>query len=223
MKTAALIAFAGIAAAASGEIIVAWDAFGQPGNQAELPTSVVADNVSATGITRGPGLGSNSGNNSLNSNNWDEAEQGAASEDYFTFSVTVDALYEVALDAFQIGSRSSNTGPGTLGLYFSGDSFSNPLATWTQSGDNFANNIFDLSGIVLSEGTTEFRIIEIGNTQADGSGATSGQGTFRIVDFFDNGNFIDTNLTGTVTLIPTPGAFGVFAAAGLVAARRRRA
>lgn len=216
ITAAALVAIAG-AASAGTETIAAWDMFGQPGDQAFTAATSSAANVTGDNMARGAGLAGNAGANSLNSNGWD----GLDADDYVTFGFTVGAGFSVDLESLIIGTRSSNSGPGDLGLFYSGDGFSSSLFTFTQSGTNFLNSVVDLSGLTGLTGAVEFRIAALSDTRADGGTGISSQGTFRVVDFFDNGDFIDTQFTGTV--VPTPGAIALFGAAGLAAARRRRA
>jgi len=211
----AVIGFAG--AANANAQIAAWGQFGQPGDQAFTAPTATAANVTGLDMTRGPGLNPNAGSNSLNSSGWDGPDP---ANDFVSFGFSVDAGFSVDLDSLIIGTRASNSGPGNLGLFYSGDGFSNNLFTFTQSGTNFLNSIIDLSSLNGLVGTIEFRIRALDDTRADGGTGISSAGTFRVVDFFD-GDFTDTQFTGTV--VPTPGAVGLFGLAGLVATRRRRA
>lgn len=220
MKTAlsavALIAFAG-AACAGSETIAAWDMFGQPGDQAASAATAAAANVTGNTMVRGAGLSPNVGGNSFNSAGWN----GLDADDYIAFGFTVDAGFEVDLESLIIGSRSSGSGPGQLGLFYSGDGFSSNLYTFNQSGTNFLNAVIDLSALTGLTGNVEFRIRALSDLRADGGTGISAQGTWRIADFFDGSNFTDTQFTGNV--VPTPGAIALFGAAGLAASRRRRA
>lgn len=193
-----------IVSSANAAQIAAWDMFGQPGNQAFTASSSSDANVTGFNMVRGAGLGVNTGNNSMNSNGWGSTD----ADDYFEFGFNVASGFQVSLDSLIIGTRSSNTGPGTWGLYTSQDGFSSPVDTLMQSGSDFLNSTIDLSSLAPVTGDFFVRILEIGNTQADGSGTTSNSGTFRIVDFFDNGDFIDTQFTGTVSsvsaVVPVP-------------------
>ncbi|MFA5982467.1 MAG: hypothetical protein WC782_00460 [Methylococcaceae bacterium] len=105
----------------------------------------------------------------------------------FSFGFTVDSGFSVNLDQLVIGTRSSNTDPGTLGLFYSGDSFATSLFNFTQApGSNLVNSIIDLSALTDLTGAVEFRIFQIGNNAANG-GSTSTNGTFRVADYFVGG------------------------------------
>ena len=149
MRHAAMLATAaaGLAASvASADVITSWTNFGQPGSQAASPVNVQATNVTGAALTRGAGLTANAGTNSLNSAGWDSLAAG----DYLSFGFSVSAGYAVDLDALWIGARSSNSGPGFLGLFYSGDGFSTNLFTFTQSGTANNNQIIDLSSLTSS-------------------------------------------------------------------------
>ncbi len=180
--------------------LASWDTFGLPGNQATTPGAGSA-NVTALDLTRGADLNPTNGNNSMNSNGWSGSDPG----DYFEFGLSIDVGYQADLTELIIGTRSSNTGPGTIGVYTNQDGFSSAVATIIQPGNTFVNSVIDLTSLGTVTGDLILRLIEIGDTQADGVGATSGGGTFRVVDFFDGSDFSDSRVEGTVSLIPEPG------------------
>ena len=216
MKNAIAIAIvAGLTTAASAEVITSWVNFGQPGDQAASPVGTEADNVTGIELTRGPGLNPSGASNSFSASGWSTDQ----SEDYFSFGFTVASGFEVDLDTFWVGARSSNTGPGFLGLYYSGDGFTNVLHTFVQDGTNFNNAIVDLSSLTGLTGTVEFRIAVLNDISANG-GTLAGTGTFRVGDHFDSGNFTEMRFEGTV--VPAPGALALIGLGGLVAGRRRR-
>lgn len=219
-RTKCIILAAVAAGAATGvagaNVIVSYVNFGQPGDQITSPTGTVGDNVTDLPLTRGPGLSPNVGSNSLNSSGWDTL----SADDYVTFGFTVDAGYWADLDSLWFGSRSSNSGPGELAVFYSGDSFTNPIFSFTQSGTAFGNHIADLSALQGLTGTVEFRIYATSDIRADGTPGISPAGTFRVGDHFDGANFTEFRITGDV--IPAPGALALLGIAGLCATRRRR-
>lgn len=212
---AALVAVAG-SAAASNEVITSWVNFGQPGNQGSSAVGTQAANVVGNVLTRGSGLTPSAAGNSLSASGW----QFSDANDYFTFGFTVDAGYSVDLSQLWLGSRSSGTGPGLLGLFYSGDGFSTSLHTFNQApGSNFVNSIIDLSSLTGLTGTVEFRIQMIQDVSASG-GAVGSAGTFRVGDHFDGANFTEMRFVGKV--VPAPASIALVGLGGLVATRRRR-
>jgi hypothetical protein len=199
--------------------IVEWDLLGAPGNQASTAASSAATNVTGTNLTRGPGLTPTGAGNSFSASGWNVGE-------YFEFGFSVDAGFSVDLDTLFIGTRSSNTGPGSLGLFYSGDSFTNSLFTFSQSGSNFLNSTVDLSALTGLTGNVNFRVVNLSNTSANG-GTVGGGGTFRVGAYFDQGSFANNlSFTGTVNNpVPVPAAVWLLgsAVAGMAGVARRKA
>jgi uncharacterized protein (TIGR03382 family) len=219
MKTITAIALvAGLATAASADVITSWVNFGQPGNQDSSAVGTADANVTGIALTRGSGLNATAANNSFSSSGWDQGD-GDDANDYYSFGFTVADGFSVNLDSFWVGSRSSNTGPGFLGLFSSVDGFSTNLFTFTQVGTAFNNVIADMSALTGLTGTVEFRVLALNSVSANGGTVASG-GTFRFGDHFDGTNFTEMRFTGTV--IPAPGAMALLGLGGLVATRRRR-
>lgn len=220
MKTITAIALvAGLATAASAQdVITSWVNFGQTGDQASSAVGTAAANVTGIELTRGSGLNPSAAGNSFSSSGWDQGD-GDDANDYFSFGFTVADGFSVNLESFWVGARSSNTGPGFLGLYSSVDGFTTNLFTFTQSGTAFNNAIADVSGLTGLTGTVEFRVLALNNISANGGTVGSG-GTFRFGDHFDGTNFTEMRFEGTV--VPAPGAMALLGLGGLVATRRRR-
>lgn len=218
MKIAAFVV-AGLAVASANASVTLsqWVLLGAPGNQASTAGSGAPANITAGSLTRGAGLAGSTASNSFSSSGFT-----GETTDYVSFGFNVDAGFSVNLDSIYIGTRSSNTGPGTIGLFYNGDGFTNALATISQApGNNFVNSILDVSALTGLTGNVEFRLYAIGSTAANG-GSTSSSGTFRVTAYFENGAFNrDFQITGTV--VPTPGALALLGLGGLVATRRRRA
>jgi hypothetical protein len=93
-------------------------------------------------------------------------------------------------------------------------------------GTAYSNSVVDLSGLGTVMGDFNVRLIEIGNTQADGSGATASAGTFRVGDYFDGNDFFDVEIRGRTIekpSVPDGGStviLGFLALGGLGVARR---
>lgn len=201
--------------------LATWSQAGQPGNQASTPGGSSFAEVTASAMTRGPGLAASGAVNSLSATGWD----GANSDDYFEFSITLDAGSQASLQELLIGTRSSATGPGTIGVFTSLDGFLAPIATVSQApGGNFVNSAIDLSGLGVVTGTLTLRLYEVGDTQADGVGATASGGTFRVADYFAPGSSIGTavQITGTLSAVPEPSLALLCVTAGIALAARRR-
>jgi len=210
----AAFAVALFAGAASAQSVVEWDVFGTPGTQVTQPATFSAANISGDDVTR---FGNNpsAGGNSISGNNWSVGS-------YFAFGFSIDAGYQADLDTLFIGTRSSNTGPGFLGLYSSLDGFSSPLFNFVQPGADFMNHAIDLSGLGTLTGDIEFRVVVENNVSANG-GTLASTGAFRITNYFVDGSFAENfGITGAVSLIPTPGSAALIGLAGLAAVRRRR-
>lgn len=216
MKTA-LIAIAATSGAAMAQVtLTEWDVVGQPGSQVTQPATFSAANVTGETATRF-GNTPSTGSNAFTGNNWSVGG-------YFAFGVTIDAGYQADLDTLFIGTRSSGTGPGFLGLYSSLDGFANPIFNFVQSGSSFLNSAVDLSSLGTVTGNVEFRVVVQNDANANGTGSIAGTGSFRITNYFVDGTF-DRNwqITGEVSLIPSPASASLLALGGLVATRRRRA
>ncbi len=190
---------------AFADIILQYDFAGQPGNQTSTSPSFEAPGVSGLDVVRGDGLDATAADNSMNSTIGGVAP--GVDNEYFSFGFTTSATRLVTLESLQIQTRSSNTGPGTIGLFSSSDGFTNPIETITQGGGSFVNSTVDLSALPsILNSSIEFRLIEIGNTQADGMGATTNGGTFRVANFQ---GAIPVTFNGTITTVPEPSSLAL--------------
>ncbi len=211
----------------SAMIVADWNTAPLAGNESSVSPASAATNITGLSLTRGSGLAGSVAGGSFSSTGWDNNTQGAGSSEFISFGFTVSPGFAVNLSTVDLGTRSSNTGPGTMGLYYSGNNFSVPLASFTQPNGVFVNSSVDVSSLVGLTGTVEFRLIEIGNTAPNGS-ATANTGTFRVTDYFVSGvKSTNLEITGAVNsvAVPEPGAvlFGglVCGVLGLTVAGRR--
>jgi hypothetical protein len=228
-KTVAAAALFGgllLSTASQAALIAQWDMTGQLGTQVTQATSSAAAGISGGLLSRGAGIVATAAANSFNSNAWN-----AQATDYVSFVFTIANGLSLALDNFTVGTQSSATGPGTIGLYYSGDNFATALATVAQPSAALSNNIFTLASLpVLAAGTVEFRFAQIGTLAPNGA-ATAAGGTFRVSDYALGG---DQNVTFNGTLsstvpaaVPLPPAIALLGAGlsalGFVGRRRKGA
>ncbi len=206
LSTLAVAALVFASAGSQAATIAAWTMAGQPGDQLAM-AGATATGVSSAVLSRGGGLGATSGGDSFSSNGWGGADTG----DYLSFTLEIDPDYLASLDGLELTTRASNTGPGTLGLYTSLDGFLAPLATLVQPGSTALDSFVDLSGLGPVSGSIEFRLLEIGDTQADGVGATSNSGTLRLLD----GSGGPVQFSGDLSLqaVPLPASLWLFSSA----------
>ena len=231
MKRTVLIAIAiTVVAAAAAPLlpaatIVSWETFGNSGNEPFVAPTNVETGLVGLNLERGPGLSAPSGTNSFNSSAWAWSGGVRQADDYVSFGFEVQAPFKVDDLSLLFGSRSSNAGPGPLGLFWSGDNFTDPLHTWTHVNELWSNEDIDLAGLgTLEAGVYEFQIQSIANQRAsDPQNTIAGGGTMRIGDYFQSGQgFSLFRFEGTVT--PEPGRAMLLAIGGLLfLARRRRA
>lgn len=200
------LAAAALAGAAQAQVIAEWVLAGAPGDQPSTPASGTPASVSGLDMTRGAGINPSSAANSFSGTSWHTL----AADDYFSIGFTVDPGWSVALDELWIGTRSSNTGPGFLGLFHSGDGFSTSLYTFVQTGTNVTNSVIDLSVLGTLSGTVELRVMSLNNSSA-GGGTVGSTGAFRFVENGSGPTPVPVRLTGSVfpsAGLGTPYCFG---------------
>jgi hypothetical protein len=190
------LVFFAVTAPVHAVALVTYNLNGNVGNEVTEAPSANAPNITGVAISRGTGLTANNAANSFNSQGFDTATV----TDFVQLGFTVSPGFTVNLTNLQIATQSSGTGPGTIGLFSSVDSFTTALATISQApGNNTISSSYGLSGLTGLTGTINFRFLEIGNTQADGVGATANNGSFRLLNnTAANAIIID----GVVTPVP---------------------
>ncbi len=198
-----------LASTSHAALVSQWDMTGQLGTQVSQTASTVATNVSAATLTRGAGLTATGAANSLNSNGWSQQ-----ATDFVSFTFTIANGFTLDLASFKVGTQSSATGPGTVGLFYSGDNFTTSLGNLTQPSASLLNTSFDLSLLPSLTGTVEFRFRQVGTLAPNGS-ATAATGTFRIADYAVGG---DQNVTFDGTIAAVPAAVPLPAAVWLLGA-----
>lgn len=181
--------------------LVQFNFSGQPGDQVTQSPSLVAANLTGLDMSRGAGLGVSAGGSSFGSNNWDDA----TADEYVSFGFSVATGYYVDLTNVQFGGISSATGPGNLGLYYSGNGFASPIQTFSNSNSQ-VNYDLDLSTLPNLTGNIEFRIRPTNQDDATPPGSIAGTGTFRLNNFSGS----PMTIFGTVAEVPEPKSFLVW-------------
>jgi hypothetical protein len=152
---------------------------------------VLDASITASGIGRGSGVNANAGSNRYNATAWSFPDLGT--DDYFSWTLTPNANFEMNFTTLSGNWQRSGTGPKTYDLRSSLDSFGTSLAngTITGSGSAAAYSV-DLSAIPTMQHVAtaiEFRLFAFGGTAA--------AGTFSINDFTFDGTVASTTSTPT--------------------------
>ncbi len=209
-----------LATASEAAIISSWNMTGQAGNQASSVATTEAVGVSGSLLSRGAGLTATAAANSLNSSGWN-----AQATDYVSFTFAIASGLTLALDNLVIGTQSSATGPGTMGLFYSGDNFTTALATLTQPSASLLSSTLALASLVSLSGNVEFRLAQIGTLAPNGS-ATAAAGTFRVANHATLGavTFNGTLSSTAPSAVPLPPALALLGLglAGMGFGGRRR-
>jgi hypothetical protein len=225
MKKVMIVAAAAMlfaAGTAQAEVVAEWDTSGKTGTEVSIAGAGSAQ-VTAADLVRGAGVAASSAANNFGSTGWN----GVNANDYIQFGMTVANGYQANLNELWISTRSSSTGPGTIGLYSSLDNYTSAITTITQPSAAYVNSKIDLSSLGIITNTVYFRVMEINDTAPNGS-ATAGTGTFRVGDYYDGSAFLNIILEGETsssTPTPVPAAAWLLGSGllGLVGLRRRQA
>jgi|GEM_PF-6332073 len=175
--------------------IASWNFTGEPGNQVAT-SGTCTDKITAIDFTRGAGVTPTAAANSISGSAWSLSDE----NDYFAFGFEVSAGFEAELSQLIIATRSSGTGPGRLALRYSVDNFTSNLATWSNVGTAFSNEIIDLSALEVLAGTIEFRVYPNEDINANGATGIATGGTLRVANFAEGGGvFSPVRFLGIVT------------------------
>ncbi len=217
MTFAAVTATALASNAQAAFIKAGWNMAGLTGTESSV--AGVGVGVTTLNATRGAGLNGSSAANSMSASGWT-----GQSTDYFSFGFTVASGDVVNLTSLSIGTRASGTGPGTVGLFFSGDNFTTALGTITQGSGTNVYSVINLTALQGLTGTIEFRLMAIGTNSA-GGGTTASGGTLRMTNYVGGSPAVDQGgffLLGESVPVPAPGAMALLGVAGLAVRARRR-
>jgi hypothetical protein len=165
----------------------------------------VATNLTATGIGRGTGITGSNANDRYAATGWNSAA--LTTTDYFTWTLTPAAGYQLDLVSFSYTGQASASGPTTFAFRSSIDSFTANIGTPTVSGTTITLSSSAFQGLT---GPIEFRLY--------GWNASGATGTFSVNDFTFNG-------TLSASAIPEPSTYAAMAGLltlGAAAVRRHR-
>ena len=175
---------------------------GQPGSTSASSQFAITTTSASTGYTGASGtfsavIGAKSG--SLD----------PSTSTFFSFTLTPGSGFAIDATAFQLGARSTGSGPTLLSLRTSLDSFGSDAATFVQSADStwrlLGPSSFSIIGAV--DQAITFRIY--------GSGGTSTAANFRVDD-------VNLSVTATGAAVPEPTTFAiVLAGTGLLVGIQR--
>jgi hypothetical protein len=222
----------------SAETLAEWATFQTAGDQATQPASNTAVGVVGYDMTRNGGLAPNVGADSFNSSGWATNAPGNATVvnagAYVELGISIQSGYVADLDSLLMGSRSSGSGPASIGVFTSIDHYATPIATIDQSattgfggtqGTGFANTDVDLSALTNVTGDFYVRFANVGGAATatpTRAGEMDVESTWRIGDFFAPGDgFTVLQITGNVALVPEPASLAPAILAGLFILRKR--
>jgi len=177
---------------------------GAGGNEAGFSSSLQADHAIVGDITRGNGLGVSSASNAFSARSWSTGDLDG--NDFFGFSISPDAGFQLSLSAFEIDERRSGSGIREWTVRTSLDGFTSDLSLGPFSVPDNTNTRLDQR--LVFDGVTYSGITEELGFRIYGYDAESSAGTWRI----DN-----VELFGELTAVPEPASWLVGVGMGLLA------
>jgi hypothetical protein len=190
VSSASLMAVSLLASIAPAAALVNYSFSGQPGTQATTPVTSLAPNVTASAISRGSGISATAAGDSMNSNSFNTPTFDATA--YYEVSVAPAAGYYLNLDSLRYGNRRSSTGPSTIDIRSSLDSFSSVVATYAAPTSATAQTIPLGTAFDLITSQVTFRIY--------GYVSTNSAGTFRL----ENSTVGGFNIDGVAAQLVVP-------------------
>ena len=152
---------------------------------------IVDPNIVVSGIGRGPTINGNNGNDRYNGRDWNLSAFDLG--DYYYFTLTPNAGYEIDFTNLVFNSERSNTGPVQIAVRSSLDGFTANIGMPVMGGTGVVTqSIIDLSSINYQNITSaiSFRVYAWGGTNTNG--------TFSVNDFIFNGT-VSQSCGSTVT------------------------
>ncbi|MEO6758717.1 MAG: hypothetical protein ABIO24_04625, partial [Saprospiraceae bacterium] len=172
-----------------------------PGTQVSNTPNFVAPNIGTGILQRGAGVAPTGAGGSISSTGWFNSAapttlaQAIANNEYYEFTLPINAGFKASITQVSVIVRASNTGPNTASLLSSADGFTATLGTIPITAASVLNNIpVALTNIT---GTLTFRLYGYGTgvTGTPGTGGTFRIGTSTVAT--DN----DLIITGTTMAV----------------------
>jgi hypothetical protein len=219
-----LLTMIGLAAATLAGVqgqLLQWNTFGNAGTET-AQSSVFNDiNIAASSLSFGVGVAAAANGNRFGGNGWFDTGdtnpttlvESIAGNDYIEFVITPNVGATFTLTSFVFSWEHSATGPGSLTLRSSADSFASDIGSVTGLAASLtAGNVITVSGFADYASAVTFRLY--------GYGATSGVGTGG---FDTTSSVVNVQVNGTA--VPEPRTFlliGIGFCFVLWSTRRRR-
>lgn len=198
--------------------LVKWDFTGALGTQTSTSATFATTGITAAAISRGSGVTGSASGSSISSTGWTTSTT-IDSNDYYTFSITVDAASTLNLDSISFAERRSSTGIRTLSVRSSLDGYASDLVTPIGVPDDTLvrdqtvalSSSFD----ALTNTTVTFRIY--------GYAAEAAGGTWRIQNHSTlgglvlTGELVDSTAPTLASTLPLDGATDLLPTANLIA------
>lgn len=155
--------------------------------------------ISASTVSRGPGLTAAGNGGRFNATGWalTSIANAVSGNNYMEFSITPNAGCNFSITSIQIQLQRSNTGPSAIALRSSLDGFATNLDTEYPITDNTTTQIFNFTFAQTAiASTTTFRIY----MYAEATGGSGGIGDGAGNDIIVNGSTNCSAITNTLTI-----------------------
>jgi hypothetical protein len=233
MKKTVLIAsiFLATVAGVNAQVLLGWNTFGNLGTETSESSVLNDPLLSTSNLTLGSGVTAAANGNRFGGSGWFDTGNTAsgntlaeaiAGNSFIEFVVTPTAGNQFTATSFQFYWDRSGTGPQSVTLRSSFDSFASDLGTASglTQGGTFTLSTISISGLTDVSAATTFRLYGTGATATAGTGGFDSQLT--PVDISTSPNVV---LIGTTSVIPEPSTWaliGLGSAFMLWSIRRRR-